>query len=87
MYVSDDNNNLNERNHGGVLEGGELYQSIECKGTFGSDLFSDPCSTIPNAAVLSEIQPGAYSWHLHILVLDMSKTEKHACVLLPRRPI
>ena len=62
------------------------YQNIECKGTFGNDLFSDPSATIPNAAVLSEIQPGAYSWHLHILVLDMSETEKHACVLLPRKP-
>jgi len=28
---------------------------------------------------------GAYSWHLHILVVDAGK-EKHACVLLPQPP-
>ena len=29
------------------------YQQIECKGTFGNDLFSDPSYAIPDAAVLS----------------------------------
>lgn len=62
-------------------------QSIVCKGTFGKDLFNDPCASMPDSAVLSNIQPGAYSWELHILVLDVSPTEKHACVLLPQTPI
>ena len=58
--------------------------SIQCMGVFG-DIFQDPCATlIPNSAVLSGLQPGAYSWHLHILVLDASPVEKHACVLLPQ---
>jgi hypothetical protein len=60
---------------------------IVCKGTFGDGLFEDPCATIPNSAILSGVQPGAYSWHLHILVLDVSLEEKHACVLLPETPI
>ena len=58
--------------------------SIQCMGVFG-DIFQDPCATsIPDSAVLSGLQPGAYSWHLHILVLDASPVEKHACVLLPQ---
>ncbi|CAJ1930947.1 unnamed protein product [Cylindrotheca closterium] len=62
---------------------------IVCKGTFGLDLFADPCATIPESAVLSNVQPGAYSWQLHILILDVSPNgnEKHACVLLPQTPI
>lgn len=62
---------------------------IVCKGTFGLDLFSDPCATIPESAVLSNVQPGAFSWQLHILILDVSLNadEKHACVLLPQTPI
>jgi hypothetical protein len=60
--------------------------SIRCMGVFG-DIFQDPCATsIPDSAVLSGLQPGAYSWHLHILVLDTSPVEKHACVLLPQSP-
>jgi hypothetical protein len=58
--------------------------SIQCMGVFG-DIFQDPCETsIPDSAVLSGLQPGAYSWHLHVLVLDASPVEKHACVLLPQ---
>ena len=62
---------------------------IVCKGTFGMDLFADPCATITESAVLSNVQPGAYSWQLHILILDVSPNgdEKHACVLLPQTPI
>ena len=57
---------------------------VECVGTFG-DVFQDPCNSIPNSAVKGAgLQPGAYSWHLHILVLDASPNEKHACVLLPQ---
>jgi hypothetical protein len=57
---------------------------IQCKGVFG-DRFADPCATIPQSAVLSGLQPGAYSWHLHILVLGVAATgERHACVLLPQ---
>jgi hypothetical protein len=74
-----------------AARGKEGFDSEHCeivrKGTFGKDLFSDPCATIPNSAVLSEIQPGAYSWQLHILVLDTSPTGKHACVLLPQKPV
>lgn len=51
-------------------------------GVFG-DLFADPLLSMPDSAVLSGLQPGAYSWHLHILIVDASLNEKHACVLLP----
>jgi len=62
---------------------------IVCKGSFGLDVFEDPCASIPGSAVLSNVQPGAYSWQLHILILDVSPNghEKHACVLLPQTPI
>jgi hypothetical protein len=50
---------------------------IECKGTFGSDVFSDPLG--PDSAVLAG---SSFLWHLHVLVLDASPQEKHACVLL-----
>lgn len=61
---------------------------IVCKGSFGEGVFEDPCLTsIPDSAVLSNIQPGAYSWRLHILVLTVSPGEKHACVLLPQQQI
>lgn len=59
---------------------------IKCVGSFG-DYFQDPCSTIPNSAVLSTgLQPGAYSWHIHILVVDSGNNQKHACALLPEIP-
>jgi len=58
---------------------------IQCVGTFGTPLFEDPCQRyIPNSAVLSGVQAGAFSWHLHILVVDAGPNEKHACVLLPQ---
>lgn len=58
---------------------------IVCKGSFGEGIFEDPCLTsIPNSAVLSNMQPGAYSWRLNILVLTVSPGDKHACVLLPQ---
>jgi len=53
-------------------------------GTFG-DIFKDPLSKMPNPAVISGLQPGAYSWHVHILVLEAGDGEKHACALLPRK--
>jgi OTU-like cysteine protease len=63
------------------------------KGTFGDGLFDDPCgntSSLPQSAVLSSSggtgvvgQTKATNWHLHILVIDVSPTEKHACVLVP----
>jgi len=57
---------------------------IKAVGSFG-DIFIDPIKEIPNSAVLSGIQPGAYSWHVHILVVDSGpNNEKHACTLLPR---
>lgn len=55
---------------------------IKCVGSFG-DLFKDPCSEIPNSAVTAGVMPGAYSWHIHILVVDAGPGEKHACALLP----
>ena len=58
-------------------------QRITCVGTFG-DLFKDPCSEIPNPAVISGLQPGAYSWHIHVLIVDAGPNEKHACALLPK---
>eukprot|EP00546_Thalassionema_frauenfeldii_P009851 CAMPEP_0178918124 /NCGR_PEP_ID=MMETSP0786-20121207/13648_1 /TAXON_ID=186022 /ORGANISM="Thalassionema frauenfeldii, Strain CCMP 1798" /LENGTH=190 /DNA_ID=CAMNT_0020591791 /DNA_START=151 /DNA_END=723 /DNA_ORIENTATION=+ len=62
------------------------YHPVQCKGVFGDKIFKDPCLALPNSAILSNNQrPGAYSWHLHILVLDSSEDgEKHACVLLPQ---
>jgi hypothetical protein len=72
-------------NNNAILHGNDTC-SIKCMGVFG-DIFLDPCATsIPDSAVLSGLQPGAYSWHLHILVLDASPAEKHACVLLPQSP-
>lgn len=63
----------------------DSFFPIVCKGSFGDGVFEDPCLTaVPNSAVLSGMQPGAYSWRLHILVLDVSTREKHACVLLPQ---
>ena len=59
---------------------------IICKGIFGAPIFRDPCRSILDSAVLSNLQPGAYSWHLHILVVDAGG-EKHACVLLPQSPV
>jgi len=56
---------------------------IKCVGLFG-DIFKDPCTEIPNSAVLENLQEGAYSWHIHILIVDAGEGEKHACALLPR---
>ncbi len=57
---------------------------IKCVGSFG-DIFKDPCSDLPRPAVLSSLLPeGAYSWHIHILVVDAGPGEKHACALLPK---
>lgn len=64
----------------------EIFFPIVCKGSFGEGVFEDPCLTsIPDSVILSNMQPGAYSWRLHILVLNSSPTEKHACVLLPQQ--
>jgi len=56
---------------------------IKCVGKFG-DIFKDPLSEIPDPAVISGLQEGAYSWHIHILVVDSGGGEKHACTLLPK---
>lgn len=42
---------------------------IKRVGSFG-DIFKDPCLKIPNSAIVSGLQPGAYSWTIHILVVD-----------------
>lgn len=55
------------------------------KGVFGEGTFRDPLS--PDNAVLQVSKNsivGAYSWHLHILVVDVTSNEKHACVLFPQ---
>ena len=55
------------------------------KGVFGEGTFCDPL--LPENAVLQVSKQsivGAYSWHLHILVVDVSSNEKHACVLFPQ---
>jgi hypothetical protein len=76
--------NENERIESCNDENAMLFP-IVCKGSFGEGIFEDPCVTsISNSAVLSNAQPGAYSWRLHILVLNVSPGEKHACVLLPQ---
>ena len=64
-------------------------QPIVCKGVFGADSFEDPLLDIPESAVLQvgSHPVGAFSWHLHILVVDVSVDEKHACVLLPHQQL
>jgi OTU-like cysteine protease len=62
-------------------------QNIICQGVFGEDFFHDPLDNMPRhapSAVLDHPWPGAFGWHLHILVVDASLQEKHACVLLPQ---
>eukprot|EP00977_Amphora_coffeiformis_P013484 scaffold3570_cov227-Amphora_coffeaeformis.AAC.18 len=64
-----------------------FYCPIVLQGTFGSPLFRDPLATVPDSAIPAlshSLLPGAYSWHLHILVVPTSPTIKHACVLLPQ---
>jgi OTU-like cysteine protease len=62
--------------------------NIICQGVFGEDFFHDPLDSLPRhaapSAVLDHPWPGAFGWHLHILVVDASLREKHACVLLPQ---
>lgn len=53
----------------------------------------EPTSTAPmhdktsSASSSTLSSPFKASWHLHILIADASKNEKHACVLLPSAPI
>jgi len=56
---------------------------IKCVGSFGQ-IFQDPCLEIPQSAILQNIQAGAFSWHIHVLVVDSGNGEKHACALLPK---
>jgi len=56
---------------------------VQCAGSFG-DIFKDPLAELPNAAVISGLQQGAYSWHIHVLVVDSGGGEKHAVALLPK---
>lgn len=58
--------------------------NIKCVGSFG-DVFIDPLFEIPDHAVISGLQEGAYSWHIHVLVVDAGQGEKHACALLPKQ--
>ena len=76
---------VNSQGNNNIRLSVDSYCPIVCKGVFGEPVFQDPCLMIPNAAILSNLQPGAYSWHLHILVVNAGK-EKHACVLLPQYP-
>jgi hypothetical protein len=79
--ATDNNNNKNNSS---------LPCPIICKGTFGDGLFDDPCWTVKwwnNNSSHSSHPPSAVTqisqWHLHILIVDTSPTEKHACVLVP----
>jgi len=68
-----------------ILKSNDELCPIVCRGTFGGQLFEDPLRKIPHSAVTALSQsplPGAYSWHLHILVVETP--DKHACVLLPQ---
>ena len=47
------NNKNHDKENKESTESTSNYQQIECKGTFGNDLFSDPSYAIPDAAVLS----------------------------------
>jgi hypothetical protein len=85
-YKNDSSSNNSNDEVSSPSPSDEFCFPIICKGSFGEGVFDDPCLTsIPDSAVISNIQPGAYSWRLHILVLDVSPTERHACVLLPQR--
>ena len=85
IYEVDSGRTLEMTSNNGEEISSSSSIAIECKGVFGGDRFADPCANIPDSAILSGLQPGAYSWHLHILVLDVASTgEKHACVLLPQ---
>ena len=46
-------NNNNDDNESSLVSSCRQQQKIVCKGTFGMGLFDDPCSRIPNSAVLS----------------------------------
>lgn len=79
--------NDNDDSASPTLMQGERTQPIVCRGIFGSNTFRDTLQKVPNSAILNagnERMPGAYSWHLHILVVDTVANEKHACVLLPQ---
>jgi hypothetical protein len=77
---------INDNDDSFTKEGDFECCNIECKGVFGSPIFEDPCLNIQDSAILSDIQPGAYSWHMHILVVNADIDSKHACVLLPQQP-
>lgn len=87
LLAPDPPNNNNDTNSPLTMNDTKSVQPIVCKGVFGGGgIFDDPLLSIPNSAVLqAATRPvGAYSWHLHILVVDASVNEKHACVLLPQ---
>jgi len=68
-------------------------------GCFGEGLFEDPCQSIPDSIVSNAVffsldsrssspsSPMRPSWHLHILIADVSENERHASLLLPSIPI
>jgi hypothetical protein len=59
--------------------------TIVRRGVFGEGTFQDPLlrdNAVLHASAQSNV--GAYSWHLHILVVDVTSIEKHACVLFPQ---
>ncbi len=57
---------------------------LKCVGSFGT-VFRDPLADIPHSVVLSGLQEGAYSWHIHVLVVESGFGEKHATALLPKQ--
>lgn len=68
---------------------------IECKGTFGEGVFVDPLdaktSAVWNPSPIAStggdnLATVLSSWAVHILVVDVTLHEKHACVLIPVEP-
>ena len=75
VYELDDRSPLGEAEEDTDMD--SCSRRIVCKGTFGAPVFRDPCRSIPDSAILSNLQPGAYSWHcLHILVVDAGRDKQ-----------
>ena len=88
IYELDDPMEGNTSCNGIINNEGSFEIPNRCRirevGLFG-EIFRDPCRSIPDSAILSNtLQQGAYSWHIHILVVESGNNEKHACSLLPQ---
>ena len=82
-----------------VEKSSQKSREIVQMGCFGEGLFEDPCQSIPDSIVSNAVffsldsrssspsSPMRPSWHLHILIADVSENERHASLLLPSIPI